>query len=71
MNSQRTFSLPEDIINYLGKIAKATNCSESFIVSEALKMYFEDIDDFHLAKQRFNNDEEILSSEELRKRLRI
>jgi predicted DNA-binding protein len=66
----KAFRLPDDLKEKLEKTAKKTNRTETFYVVQALKHYFEKQFDYQTAKDRFeDNDDEIITSEEMRKRL--
>lgn len=51
----RAFRLPAGLVNRLSALAKATHCSESIYVANAIYHYLEDYADAQIAKDRFSN----------------
>lgn len=72
MSNVKAFRLPSDIKELLEKTAKKTNRTETFYVTEALRRYFEEYYDYQIAKDRFEDPtDEIITAEEMRKRLEL
>ncbi len=70
MSTLKAYRLPKDLKELLETTAKKTNRTETFYVIEALKKYFEEYYDYQVAKDRFeDHSDEIITSEEMRKRL--
>lgn len=72
MTILKAFRLPEELVNRLSYLAKATHRSETFYVADALVHYLEDYADAQIAKDRFNDPKSrIISGAELRKQLGV
>lgn len=72
MTTLKAFRLPTELADRLKELAEETQRSEKFYVVEALRRYFEDIEDASIAKERFENPTtKIVSSKEMKKRLGI
>jgi len=62
--------LPDDVHAQLEDIAEDTDRSKSYLIKKAIEQYLEEYADYQLAIDRLNNkDDEIISSDEMRKRL--
>ncbi len=62
--------LPDEIHEQLEDIAEDTDRSKSYLIKKAIEQYLEEYADYQLAFDRLNNkDDEIISSDEMRKRL--
>lgn len=72
MTVLKAFRLPEQLASRLSKLAKETQRSEKFYVTEALQRYFEDYADAQIAKDRFNDPNfKVISDTEMRERLGV
>ena len=47
-----SITLDEELVDKLNKIAADTNRKKSYFVNQALKEYFEEIEDYELAAER-------------------
>ncbi len=72
MSTSISLRLPDEIAKALDDVAKATDRRRSYIITKALKTYLEQYADYLVALDRLHDkDDEIISGEELRKRLGI
>ncbi|MFC1594456.1 DNA-binding protein [Candidatus Omnitrophota bacterium] len=72
MTILKAFRLPVELAKRLTALAKATQRSEKFYVTEALLHYLDDYANAQIAKDRFNDPgSRIISGKELRKRLGV
>lgn len=62
--------LPDEIHEQLEDIAEDTDRSKSYLIKKAIEQYLEEYADYQMAIDRLNNkDDEIISPDEMRKRL--
>lgn len=60
-------TLDPDIVDRLNALVEETERNRSWIISKAIEMYLEEMEDIRIAKERLNDER--LSSAELRKRV--
>ena len=62
--------LPEIVLEQLEAIAEESDRSKSYLIRKAIEQYLEEYADYRIALDRLHDkDDEIISPEELRKRL--
>ena len=72
MSTSISLRLPDEIAQALDDLAKATDRPKSYIITKALKTYLEEYADYMIALDRLHDkDDEIISPQELRKRLGV
>ena len=70
MSVSVSLRLPEDIVTQLDEVAENIDRSKSYLIKKAIEQYLEEYADYQIALDRLNDkDDEIISSEEMRKRL--
>ena len=63
--------LPEDVETRLDLLSKKTGRSKDSYICEALKIYLEDVEDYHLARERLESPGKMWSQEEIERELGI
>ncbi len=72
MSVSISLRLPDETAKALDDLAKATDRRKTYIVTKALQAYLEEYADYLIALDRLHDkDDEIISPEELKKRLAI
>ncbi len=62
--------LPDAIANRLGRVAKETERSRSFVITKAVESYLDDTADFQIAMDRLRDTSDpVVSSSDMRKSL--
>ena len=70
MSTAISIRLPDVIAKKLGRIAKETERSRSFLITKAVETYLDDIADFQVALDRLRDTSDpVISSGELRESL--
>ena len=70
MSTAISVRLPDSIANKLGRVAKETERSRSFVVQKAVETYLDDFADLQIALDRFrNNSDPVVTSKDMRKSL--
>ena len=72
MSTAISVRLPDGVANKLGRIAKETERSRSFVVQKAVETYLDDFADLQVALDRLrDNSDPIVSSKDMRKSLGV
>ncbi len=70
MSVSVSLRLPDNIATQLDEVADNIDRSKSYLIKKAIEQYLEEYADYQIALDRLNDkDDEIISSEEMRKRL--
>ena len=70
MSTAISVRLPDVIANKLGRVAKETERSRSFVIQKAVEIYLDDFADLQIALDRFrDNSDPVISSNDMRKSL--
>ena len=72
MSTAISVRLPDNVANKLGRVAKETERSRSFVVQKAVETYLDDFADLQVALDRLrDNSDPVVSSKDMRKSLGI
>lgn len=70
MSTTISVRLPEKMVKELSDVASNTERSKSFHIQKAVELYLEDYADLQIALDRLkNNNDELISGNELRKEI--
>ncbi len=70
MSTAISVRLPDGVANKLGRIAKETERSRSFVVQKAVEIYIDDFADLQIAIDRLrDNSDPVVSSQDMRESL--
>jgi len=70
MSTSISVRLPDVIAKKLGRVAKETERSRSFVITKAVETYLEDTADFQVAMDRLHDTSDpVISSSDMRKSL--
>ena len=70
MSTAISIRLPDGVANQLGRVAKETERSRSFVVQKAIETYLDDFADLQVALDRLRDTSDpVISSKDLRKSL--
>ena len=70
MTTTVSVRLPDKILNELEILTNTIDRSRTYIIRKAIETYLHEYADYQIALERLNDkDDEIISSEEMRKRL--
>lgn len=70
MSTAISVRLPDEIAKKLGRVAKETERSRSFVIQKAVEAYIEDFADLQVALDRLRDtSDEVVSSKDMRKSL--
>jgi len=70
MSTAVSVRLPDSVARKLGRVAKETERSRSFVVQKAVEAYLEDFADLQVALDRLRDTSDaVVSSEDMRKSL--
>ena len=72
MNNSISLRLPNNILKPLDKLSKITERPRSFLIRKALENYIDEYSEYQIALDRLRDkDDEIISSDDMRKKLGI
>ena len=70
MSTAVSIRLPDAIAKRLGRVAKETERSRSFVITKAVETYLDDTADFQIAMDRLRDTSDpVVSSSDMRKSL--
>ena len=72
MSTAVSIRLPDAIAKRLGRVAKETERSRSFVITKAIETYLDDTADFQIAVDRLRDTSDpVISSSDMRKSLAL
>ena len=72
MSTAVSIRLPDAIAKRLGRVAKETERSRSFVITKAVETYLDDTADFQIAMDRLRDTSDpVISSSDMRKSLAL
>lgn len=72
MSAAVSIRLPEEIVHELDNLASTVERSKTYIIRKAIESYLQEYADYMVALERLRDkDDEVISSDEMRRRLAL